>query len=431
MPCRTLYAMLAIVILGANLGRSDDWPQFRGPHRDATWNEHGLMEKFPSAELPAKWRAPIASGYSGPTVAAGKVYVTDRLDRPQQVERVHCFAEQTGKPVWTFTYDCAYEKVGYVAGPRASVTIHDGLAYAFGTMGHLHCLRADDGQVVWKKDLNAEYHVRMPIWGLATAPLIDGDRLIVQVGGTNACLVAFDRRTGQELWKALDDNASYSAPVLVQQAGQTILVCWTGDSVAGLNPATGKVHWRYPFPPAKMVINIATPVQSGDRLFMTAFYDGALLLKLKPNELAVEKLWRRQGKSERDTDALHSIISNPLFEGDHIYGVDSYGELRCLDAKTGDRIWENLTATPKARWSTIHMVKNGDRVWMFNERGELLITKLSPQGFTEISRTKIINPTTVQLSQRNGVCWAPPAYANKCVFVRNDEELICVSLAAE
>jgi len=180
-----------------------------------------------------------------------------------------------------------------------------------------------------------------------------------------------------------------------------------------------------------MVINIATPVQSGDRLFMTAFYDGALLLKLKPNELAVEKLWRRQGKSERDTDALHSIISNPLFEGDHIYGVDSYGELRCLDAKTGDRIWENLTATPKARWSTIHMVKNGDRVWMFNERGELLITKLSPQGFTEISRTKIINPTTVQLSQRNGVCWAPPAYANKCVFVRNDEELICVSLAAE
>ena len=154
------------------------------------------------------------------------------------------------------------------------------------------------------------------------------------------------------------------------------------------------------------------------------------MLKLRQDELRVEKLWRRQGASERHTDALHAMISTPYMEGDYVYGVDSYGELRCLDARTGDRIWEDLTAVPKARWATIHMVRNGGRMWMFNERGELLIGTLSPQGFHEISRAKLIEPTTEQLDQRGGVCWSHPAYAYKHVFARNDRELVCASLAA-
>ena len=179
-----------------------------------------------------------------------------------------------------------------------------------------------------------------------------------------------------------------------------------------------------------MVINVPTPVVSGDRLFVTAFYDGSLMLKLQPSELSVEPIWRRRGASERDTDALHAMISTPYFEGDYVYGVDSYGELRCLDARTGDRIWEDLTAVPKARWATIHMVRNGERMWMFNERGELLIGTLSPQGFHEISRAKLLAPTTDQLSQRDGVCWSHPAYAYQHIFARNDRELVCASLKA-
>ncbi|HEY1065516.1 MAG TPA: dehydrogenase, partial [Pirellulales bacterium] len=119
----------------------------------------------------------------------------------------------------------------------------------------------------------------------------------------------------------------------------------------------------------------------------------------------------------------------PYLSGDYVYGCDSYGELRCLDAKTGDRIWEDQTATPKARWSNIHFVRNGDKIWMFNERGELLITQLSPERFTEISRTKIIEPTTAQLRQRGGVCWAHPAFANKRVYIRNDEKILCVDVS--
>jgi outer membrane protein assembly factor BamB len=177
-----------------------------------------------------------------------------------------------------------------------------------------------------------------------------------------------------------------------------------------------------------MVIGVATPVVDRDRLFVSGFYDGSLMLRLRQDRLGVERIWQRRGTSERKTQALHAMISTPLIDGDFVYGVDSYGELRCLDANTGQRIWEDQTATPRARWSTIHMVRNGRRIWMFNERGELIIGQLSPQGFHEISRTHLLHPTTGQLPQRHGVCWAHPAYADRHVLARNDHELVCASL---
>jgi len=434
LPNTFLFVLAAsFVVLFATSARADDWPQWRGPQRDGVWREMGLVEKFKAGKLAARWRKPIGSGYSGPTVALGKVYVTDRQTDPEQVERVHCFNEQTGETVWS--YPCVYRRIGYVAGPRASVTIDEGKAYALGAMGHLFCFDAAKGDVLWKHDLNEEYKIlasgRMPIWGLAGAPLIYKQLVILHIGGSEgACVVAFDKATGKEAWRALNDRAQYTAPIIVEQAGQSVVVCWTGDSVAGLNPENGKVFWRVVMTPNKMPIGIATPIQDKDRLFVTSFYDGALMLALKSDKPAVDTLWRIQGESERKTDALHSIISTPLFQGDYIYGVDSYGELRCLKTETGERVWEDLTATPKARWSTIHFTPNGDRTWMFNERGELIIGKLSPAGYQEISRAKLLEPTLDQLNDRGGVCWAHPAYANRCIFARNDKELVCASLAA-
>jgi outer membrane protein assembly factor BamB len=274
-----------------------------------------------------------------------------------------------------------------------------------------------------------EYKIRMPIWGIAASPLIEDDLLIVQIGGEKACLVAFDKTTGQERWKALDDNASYSAPIVIEQAGRRVFVCWTGDHVVGMNPKSGEVYWQQPFKPTRMVISIATPVVDANRLLVSSFYDGAMMLKLATDRPDAEQVWRRLGPDEQHTDSLHAVIGTPQFEGDYVYGVDSYGELRCLEAATGDRVWESLQAVPKARWSTIHMVRHDADTWMFNERGELLITRLSPQGYEEISRAKLIEPTTVQLSQRGGVCWTHPAFAYRHVFVRNDEALVCASLA--
>jgi len=409
---------------------ADEWPQWRGPQRDGVWRETGVLQKFPDKQLKLRWRAPIAAGYSGPTVADGRVFVTDRVTEPNQIERVHAFDWQTGKLLWTHSYPCPYVGVGYSAGPRASVSIDQGRAYSLGAMGHLFCFDAATGAVIWSRDCNAIYKIQMPIWGISASPLIDGNLVIVQIGGKGgACLVAFDKVSGEEQWKALDDRASYSAPIIISQAGKRVLVCWTGDNVVGMDPATGKEFWSYPFQPTRMVINIATPVFEKGRLFVTSFYDGSLMLQVDPDKLAVEKIWRRLGKDEKYTDSLHSIISTPVFDGDFVYGVDSYGELRCLDAKTGDRLWEDQTATPKARWSTIHFVCNGAKMWLFNERGDLIIGELSPSGFHEISRTHLIDPTRDQLGQRGGVCWSHPAYAYKHIFARNDEELVCADLS--
>jgi outer membrane protein assembly factor BamB len=423
------FALSALLAGVATPLRADDWPQWRGPNRDGVWKETGLVEKLPAGQIPIKWRAEIGSGYSGPTVAGGRVYVTDRLTQPEEVERVHCFDEQTGKPLWSHAYPCSYGRVGYPAGPRASVGIHGGKAYSLGATGRLFCFDAADGKILWEKDLDADYQIRMPIWGISASPLVYEDLIILQIGGKNACIVALDRHTGKEQWTALSDRAQYVAPIVVKQAGQDVVICWTGDSVAGISPAGGKVLWRVEWKPRNMPIGIATPIVENDRVFFTSFYDGSLLLELKQDQPAVEKIWQRIGASERETDALHSIISTPLFKDGHIYGVDSYGELRCLRASDGERLWEDLTATPKARWSTIHFVQNGERTRMFNERGELLIGKLSPQGFEEISRSKLLEPTLDQLRQRGGVCWSHPAFANKHIFARNDKELVCASLA--
>lgn len=425
--CLLAVGLLALV---ASHGAADDWPQWRGPRRDGVWRETGIVQDFGSARATPQWTAKIGAGYSAPTVADGRVFVTDRVAEPKQIERVHCFDAELGRKLWSLEYDCPYVGIGYTAGPRAAVTVDDDRAYALGAMGHLHCLDAGTGAVLWKHDLNEKYQIQMPIWGIAAAPLIYHDLVILHIGGKDgACVVALNKKSGEEEWRALNDRASYSAPIIIQQAGKDVVVCWTGDSVAGLDPASGKVYWRFPFPPRRMPIGIATPIVNGDRLFVTSFYDGSLMLRLNQDRLAVEKLWHRVGRNERDTDALQSIISTPIWLGDHLYGVDSYGQLRCLRAENGDRVWEDQTATPYGRWSTIHFVRNGDRVWMFNEVGELIVARLDPSGFHEISRTQIIEPTTTQLNRRGrGVCWAHPAFANRSVYARNDEKLVCVSL---
>jgi outer membrane protein assembly factor BamB len=405
---------------------SQDWPDWRGKNRDGTWSEKGLVEKFDSDELTPKWSVSIGSGYSGPTVSNGKVYVTDLNKRPSQTEGVLCFDEITGTKLWEFRYPCEYTGVGYPAGPRASVVLVDGKAYSLGTMGNLFCFDAAKGNVIWQKDLNKEYEIRMPTWGISATPLVSDDKIILQISGSNnACVIALNKDTGEEIWRNLEDIAAYSAPIIIEKNGVQVVVVWTENSVSGLNSVTGEIYWRIPWDVGSGM-SIATPVLYEDHLFLSCFYSGSLLLKLNKNYTSAEKVWQRSGESERNTDALHCVMNTPVIIDGFIYGVDSYGELRCLEFATGDRVWEDLSAVKKDRWANIHFVQNESKTWMFNEHGELIISELSPKGFNENSRTKIIETTKEQLPR--GVTWSHPAFANRHIFVRNDNRLVCIDL---
>jgi outer membrane protein assembly factor BamB len=405
---------------------SQDWPDWRGVNRDGIWSETGITEKFDDKIQTPKWSVTVGSGYSGPTVANGKVYLTDLQKQPVQTEGVLCFDENTGKKLWEFRYPCEYVSVGYPAGPRASVVISENKAYSLGTMGNLFCFNATTGDVLWQRDLNREYEIRMPIWGISATPLITDDKIILQISGSNnACVIALDKNTGKEIWRNLEDIAAYSAPIIIEKNGKKVVVVWTEDSLSGLNPENGEVYWRFPWKTGSGM-SIATPVLYNDNIFVSAFYSGSLLVKLGNDYTSAEKVWQREGESERKTDALHCVMNTPVIIDDFIYGVDSYGELRCLELATGDRVWEDLTAVNKNRWANIHFIQNGNKTWMFNEHGELIISELSPKGFKEISRTKIIEPTKEQLPR--GVTWSHPAFANKHVFIRNDKELVCIDL---
>lgn len=427
----TSWTMASVPIL-----QEEEWTQWRGPNRDGVWSGNIDSSPPPKGVLEVLWRSPIGPGYTGPTVADGRVFVMDRIRRPEQEERVVCMDAKTGDLLWEHRYPCVYANVGYDAGPRASVTIDDNRAYSLGSMGHLFCFDVS-GAVLWKKDLNQEYGIsandRMPIWGIAASPLIYQQFVIVQIGaGNGAGLIAFDKQTGAEAWKCLDDRAQYSSPIIVQQAGRDVLVAWTGDRVAGIDPSTGEVFWSHPFPPRNMPIGVASPVYHNGHIFVTSFYDGSLLLRLRDDALQVDKVWARVGENERQTDALHSIISTPIWIGDHLYGADSYGEFRCLDASNGDRVWEDLSIVPKARWATVHIVQfptaDSSQVLLFNERGELLRGVLTPAGFKEQWRTSVLQPTIPQLNQRGGVCWSHPAMTEDGIIVRNDEEVVYLKL---
>jgi outer membrane protein assembly factor BamB len=421
--------------------RADDWPQWLGPQRDGVWRETGILEKFPPDGLKIRWRVPIGNGYSGPSVVNGRVYVMDRVasrvppapGQPRGLipgsERVLCLNEADGKILWKHEYDCPYD-LQYPSGPRVTPLVHQGKVYTVGAEGNLFCLDAQDGRILWSHDYKQDYQVRSPTWGFSSNPLIDGRKLICLAGGQGSVAVAFDKDTGKELWRALSAREpGYCPPVIVEAGGRRQLIIWHPESVNALDPETGAVFWSVPFA-VKAGLTAPMPRQDGDRLFLTSFYNGPLMLQLSKDRPAVTELWRGTSSSERNTDKLHSIIATPFLQDGHIYGVCSYGQFRCLKATTGERVWESLVPTggKSDRWATTFIVKHGDRFFLPNEKGDLLLAKLSPKGYEEISRTHLIDPTNHD--PRRPVVWSHPAFANRCIYARNDGEILCASLAA-
>lgn len=446
---------------------ADDWPQWLGPKRDGVWRETGTIDTFPAGGAKVLWRAPVGMGYAGPAVADGKVYVPDRVLTEGQAnpanpfdkaevqgsERVQCLDARTGNKLWTHAYPSAY-RISYAAGPRCTPTVDGDRVYALGAMGDLFCLEAASGAVRWAKNFVKDYKAEVPVWGFAAHPLVDGNLLICLAGGSDGRLViAFDKMTGKEVWTALSCSGDfgYAPPVIYDLAGRRTLVVWHTKALVGLEPETGKKLWQVPFE-VKAALTAPMPRRVGtDQVFVTSFYNGSMLVRATPDGAAVV-VWKSKARGERPnlTTDLSSIIPTPFVQDGFVYGVDSYGQLRCLKAETGERVWATMQATRghltpekvrqnpepsegppwNERWANAFLVMHGDQgtgYVLFNEQGELIFARLTPNGYEETGRAEILKPTNRMAGRP--VVWTHPAFADRKAFVRNDTEIVCVDLA--
>lgn len=428
-------------LLGVSVS-AEDWPEFRGRGRQGVWTETGILETFPADGLKILWRTPVKAGFSGPAVADGRIYLTDfeETQKPKGTERAIALDEKTGQVLWTQSWPVDYRGMSYGYGPRATPTVDGARVYFAGADGKLFCLDAKTGAIIWKKDYVSDYGADRSKWafdwGFSSAPLVDGDRVIALVGGReNAKVVAFDKATGKELWRNLgqDTELGVAQPIIVNAGGVRQLIIWYPGAVVSLNPATGIQYWEHPYKVGASM-TVATPVVHGPYLFFTNFYDGPMMLLLDDKKPAATVVWKGKSDSEIQTDGLHSTVNTPAIVGDYIYGICSYGQFRCLFAKTGERVWETQALTKeRARWTSGIIVRNGDRLFVNNDRGELIIVKPSKDGYEEVSRTTIIKPTSNPGNRRQlgAVNWTHPAYANRHIYIRNDEEIVAASMAID
>ena len=426
---------------------AEDWTQFRGRGRLGVWHETGIVETLPQA-LKVTWRTPIGSGYSGPAVADGRIFVSDWAEDPRSrtvdgTERALALDEQTGEVLWTHEWETTYRMLvySYAVGPRATPTVDDDRVYVLGATGRLFCFDVETGAIRWQKDYIEDYDTSVPVYGIASAPLVDGERLIALVGGEpDALVVAFDKHTGEELWRSLPvrSELGYAHPVIYEAGGVRQLIIWHPEALASLDPETGAVYWEHPWE-VSMAVSLATPVKSGDYLLVSQFFNGSMMMRLSSDRPAATEMWRGRSRSELPdmTEGLHALVTTPVIDGDTIYGVGSYGELRGLDARTGERLWMSRDMTVEVRWSSAHLVRHANRYFVNNDVGDLIIARLTPTGYVELSRTKLIEPTSGSgtrtphgaIAERI-VNWTHPAYANGHIVHRNDHEIIRASLRA-
>jgi outer membrane protein assembly factor BamB len=382
----------------------------------------------------------VKAGYAGPAVAEGRVYLMDRVvsdpdlvpDDPFQrgeipgLERVLCFDDASGEMLWKHEYERAYT-VSYPLGPRVTPTVADGKVYTLGAEGDLLCLAAADGGVIWAKNFGEDYGAPTPVWGFASHPLVDGRKVITLVGGEGSAVVAFDKETGEEIWRSLTvEQIGYCPPVIYEVEGKRQLVVFHGEGVAGLEPETGEPIWSVPLE-VPFAMSIAIPRKFEDTLFVMPYRRNSTLLRFVERGQNVETVWKASARM-----SIHGTMSTPFIEDGYLYGDDADGEFRCVELATGKRLWtsfEPTTGRRPERWSNVFLVHHeptGHYV-LFNEHGELITADLSPEGYEEISRARIVEPTST--AGNRPLVWTHPAFANGCVYARNDKELVKVSLS--
>lgn len=389
------------------------WPSLLGPNGDCSSPERGLNWNWGASGPAEKWRVPAGAGYTSPVVLGSRLILFHRLD---DREVVHCLDAENGTSLWSQSWDATYEcPFNHSSGPYSAPVLEDGRAYAIGAGGRLVALNLEDGSELWHRDVHEDYQVELEVWPVSASPVIEGDLLIVNAGGrkANAGIVAFDKRTGETVWTATEDGLSCSTPRLATIHDKRFLFVWTADALVSLNPEDGHVYWRIPFAAKNYEAAHGTPpLVAGDLVLVSGYQVGNLCLRILPNG-SYEELWRDKRK------LLDSQYKNLLHLDGYVCGFSMVRKgLRCLDLETGTMQWQ---------WRS--KITNGSTIavdghyLVLGEKGRLAAVDMTPAGIEEITMTD--RPIL------QGPILAYPGLHNGLLYVRNDEELLCVDLRRE
>jgi outer membrane protein assembly factor BamB len=433
-----LNGLFLAFLIAIPAAHADDWPHWMGPKRDNVWREEGILEKFPEGGPKKLWSLPLAGGYSGPAVVGDKVFITDYLtkDKVEEgnwdlkemsgIERVFCVNAKTGQQIWKHEYPVKY-KISYPAGPRCTPAVDGDMVYTLGAMGDLIAFKTETGKIIWQKQLKDEFNAKIAIWGYAAHPLIDGKKLITLAGGDGSHIVAFDKNTGELLWKSQtaieSDDVGYAPPSIIEFGGKRQLLMAGPKALKSLDPETGKLYWSQKYTADNGSI-IMTPVLAGEFLYVGGWKNKNLLVKLEKDKPGATTEWK-----DKKNMGIGALNVQPMLVDGTLYGFDHEGLLMACELPSGKRLWETDAVIGAAKNSdTAFFVRNGDRFFFFTEKGDLVIAKLSPEKYEEIDRAKaIIEPTNVAFGRK--VVWCAPAFAGKKMYVRNDKELASFDMA--
>ena len=413
--CWTLGAAVLLVAAAGVSAAANDWPQFLGPDRNGVYSGPPLATSWPATGPRVVWRKPVGAGFAGPVVAGSRLILFHRVAREEVVESLDA---RTGTPQWRFAYPTAYrDDFGFDEGPRAVPVVANDRVYTFGAEGQLHALDLATGRRIWSVDTVRQFGVRKAFFGAAGSPLVEGGRVIANIGGKNAGrdagIVAFNADTGAVLWTATNHEASYSSPVGAIFGGERRAVFFTRDGLVGLDPATGRVaferRWRSR---SAASVNAATPLVVGDLIFVSATYEtGAAVVRVQGNQLI--ELWSSdEALSNHYATAVHH---NGILYGFH--GRQEYNpSFRAVDLKTGAVKW----SMDQFRAGSVTLA--GDRLLILRETGEVILASATPEAFRPIARAQIL-PATVR---------SFPALSDGFLYVRNNDTrsdtLVCLDL---
>jgi len=434
-----------VFALGILAASADDWPRWMGEKADGVWTEKGIRNDLPKAGAPVAWRVPVGWGYSGPAVAGGKVYLSDYqraegelMNNPgkavtwEGMERLLCLDMKTGKEIWKYEVSRTY-LLSYPGGPRATPTVAGGMVYFLGAMGNLVVLDAETGEKKWEKDFQKDFGAGLPIWGFSAHPLVVGDTVYCLVGGEGSVAVAFDARSGEVKWKALNArNQGYCPPSIVKVGGTEQLLIWHPEGMNSLNPKTGDKYWDLPLKPT-YGMSVMTPQLVGNKIFASGIGRVGAMIELHENETSAKFAWRGKPKT-----AMYCCNSTPLIHEGVIYGSDiRSSQLIAASVEDGERFWSTMEPTVAKKYQknggshgTVYLTRHeaSGRYWLVNENGDLILAELSKKGYKELGRQHVLEPTNEAFGRP--VVWSGPAFSDRAVFMRNDKELVKVDLSA-